>query len=81
MLGGLGLSGYSAAWLRDWAGKRKTQMKGIAERALKAEADTRRSLHEPASTKQAEPEPTLLDIPDEPAASEEDHSDRRKVRE
>jgi len=79
--GGLGLSGYSAAWLRDWAGKRKTQMEGIAARALKAKGAAGRTGYEPDDTQQAEIEPRLLEIPDEPAPSEADHSDGRKVRE
>lgn len=80
-LGGLGLAGYSAAWLRDWAPTRKAQMEGIAQRVLKAKGIEGRALSDHSESSQISPQTPLLDVPDEPSRDEEGRSEQRRVRE
>lgn len=80
-LGGLGLSGYSAAWLRDWARKRTSQMEAIAQRVLEAKGAGRPASADPEESKNVSSRQDRLNLPDETTGEDRGHSQTGRVRE
>lgn len=78
---GLGVAGYSASTLPSWAQTRKKQMEAIAARVLKSKGVGIQSVRHDSEAKLAAPESTLLDVPEEPGAEEENRSGAKRVRE